>query len=188
MVKAGLERVLCCADWCVERVILWVIGSPQEIPMAVAKLSILSHQRDNVMNTSYAQGAVTAYRRVHAGAALDGMNPHSLIKMLMQGALDRIAAAKGCVLRGGPDKGKLISSALAITEELSHSLNYEQGGAIAENLGQLYDYMQRRLLRAQLDNDTVALDEVRSLLQEIKYAWDAVPEIIGNPQLRIAGA
>jgi flagellar protein FliS len=150
----------------------------------------LSHQskREGMMNTPYARGAVSAYRRVHAGVALDGADAHGLVKLLLQGALDRITQAKGCMLHGNPEKGKMISSALAIVEELHRSLNFEAGGEIAQNLGRLYDYMQRRLLRAQLDTDASALDEVRSLLQEIKYAWDAVPEIIGHSQRRIADA
>jgi flagellar protein FliS len=147
-----------------------------------------SHERVSTMNTPYARGAVSAYRRVHAGVALDGADAHGLVKLLMQGALDRIMQAKGCMLHGSPEKGKMISSALAIVDELHRSLNFDAGGDIAQNLGRLYDYIQHRLLRAQLDSDATALDEVRSLLQEIKYAWDAVPEVIGRVQQRIADA
>jgi flagellar protein FliS len=159
----------------------------KENSLRAANLFIHSQsKKDLEMNNPYAQGAVTAYRRVYAGAVLDGANPHGLVKMLMQGALDRLAAAKGCMLHGNPEKGRIISSVLAIVDELRRSLNFEAGGEIAQNLDGLYDYVQRRLLRGQLDSDTAALDEVRSLLQEIKYAWDAVPEVIGDLPRRAA--
>jgi flagellar protein FliS len=42
-------------------------------------------------------------------------------------------------------------------------------------LASLYDYMQRRLLHANLKNDTAAIDEVAELLRDLKQAWDAMP-------------
>ena len=47
---------------------------------------------------------------------------------------------------------------------------------IRENLEGLYDYMNRRLLLANVKNDTEALDEVSGLLRELKEAWDAIPD------------
>ena len=38
-------------------------------------------------------------------------------------------------------RSKLISSALAIIDGLQASLDLEKGGALAENLDSLYDYM-----------------------------------------------
>jgi flagellar protein FliS len=42
------------------------------------------------------------------------------------------------------------------------------------NLDSLYDYMQRRLLEANLRNDVTIVDEVSDLLQTIKAAWDDI--------------
>ncbi len=51
---------------------------------------------------------------------------------------------------------------------------------MAENLDRLYDYMERQLLQANLKNDVNILDEVSSLLKEIKVGWDAIPAEIRN--------
>ncbi|MHB8255655.1 MAG: flagellar export chaperone FliS [Acidiferrobacterales bacterium] len=104
-------------------------------------------------------------------------NPHRLIQMLLDNALDRLAVAKGHMLRGEvADKGSRIRGALMLIGGLRSSLNKEAGGDIARNLDLLYDYMERRLLLANAKNDPEALSEVASLLTEIKTAWDAIPE------------
>jgi flagellar protein FliS len=55
-------------------------------------------------------------------------------------------------------------------------LDKSRGGEIAQNLEALYLYMQERLLQANLHNQVEPLDEVASLLREIKTAWDAIGE------------
>jgi flagellar protein FliS len=78
--------------------------------------------------------------------------------------------------RGLAEKGKNIGLAIAIIEGLRGSLDHERGGEIALNLDRLYDYMGRRLFEANLNNNTEYLDEVRSLLNEIRGAWVAIKE------------
>jgi len=55
-------------------------------------------------------------------------------------------------------------------------LNYETEGGLAENLNNLYDYMSRRLVVANLQNDQGILDEVAGLMMEIKSGWDSIPD------------
>ncbi|MDA8362259.1 MAG: flagellar export chaperone FliS [Gammaproteobacteria bacterium] len=106
-------------------------------------------------------------------------SPHRLIQMLLDGALDRLASAKGHMLRGEvAAKGNRIRGALLLIGGLRSSLNKEAGGSIARNLDMLYDYMERRLVLANANNDPEVLGEVVSLLMEIKTAWDAIPDSI----------
>lgn len=103
-------------------------------------------------------------------------DPHQLVQMLMEGGLDRLARARGAMERGETvEKGELIGKAIGIIGGLQGSLNADVGGEIAANLDSLYDYMQQRLLHANLKNDIAAIDEVAGLLREIKQAWDAMP-------------
>jgi flagellar protein FliS len=74
------------------------------------------------------------------------------------------------------EKGNFITSACSIVFGLRSSLDLEAGGELAANLDRLYDYMFRRLMDAHIQNDESALDEVVSLLHEIKNGWDAIPQ------------
>jgi flagellar protein FliS len=134
------------------------------------------------MNIAKAYGAMQSYQNVGAEAAVTDADPHRLIQLLLQGALDRIATAKGHMQRAevGP-KGECISKAISIIDGLRASLNFEQGGEIARNLGDLYDYMEHGLLESNLRNDPAKLDEVAKLLGEIRGAWEAI-----GPQRAVA--
>ncbi|MGB8928106.1 MAG: flagellar export chaperone FliS, partial [Pantoea agglomerans] len=44
----------------------------------------------------------------------------------------------------------------------------------ADNLLDLYNYMTRRLLHANLNNDVTAVEEVEGLLRNIADAWKEV--------------
>jgi flagellar protein FliS len=120
--------------------------------------------------------ALRQYQQVSkSGAAY--ASPHRLIQMLMEGALERIAVAKGCIQRQDiAAKGEQIGKAVDIIGGLREGLNQEAGGEIAANLDALYDYLQRRLLQANLNSDITILDEVTHLLRPIKEAWDAIGE------------
>lgn len=115
------------------------------------------------------------YQKVGAyGAAY--ADPHRLVQMLLDGALDRLAQARGAMERNAiAEKAELISKAGRIIEGLQGSLDTDKGGDIAANLNDLYDYMQRRLLHANVRNDVAALDEISGLLREIRAAWEAIP-------------
>src|SRR6186713_1506592 len=120
--------------------------------------------------------SVAAYTSVATHGGVAGADPHRLIVMLMDGALERIAQARGCMANNAiADKNRLISAAIAIVDELRLSLDLKAGGPIAANLDDLYDYMCRLLVKANLNNRVETLDEVAHLLGEIRSAWIALP-------------
>jgi len=120
--------------------------------------------------------ALEGYGRGAVETEVDFASPHRIIQMLMEGALAKIATAKGCVERGDvAEKSKQITWGMNIIQGLRSSLDAEKGGEIASNLDSLYEYMGRKLLEANLNDDTALLDEVTSLLSEIKAGWDEIP-------------
>jgi flagellar protein FliS len=123
-----------------------------------------------------ASQALNAYRNVGTQSAVDGASPHQLIALLFDGALDRIASAKGAMARGDiATQGSLIGKSITIIDNMRASLDHEQGGELSQRLASLYDYMERRLLEASTTGDQSILDEVSGLLREIKSGWDAIP-------------
>jgi flagellar protein FliS len=119
---------------------------------------------------------LAAYQSAAAHGGVAASDPHRLIVMLMDGALERITTARGCMQRGDMvEKARLLNRAVSIVGELRNSLDLKAGGQIAENLGELYDYMCRRLLKATSENRIEMLDEVSGLLQQIRSAWVAIP-------------
>jgi flagellar protein FliS len=126
---------------------------------------------------SYARsGNAAAYQTVATHGGVAASDPHRLIVMLMDGAVQRIAAARGCITnKAYVDKAQLIHRAVAIIDQLSTSLDMKAGGEIAGNLKELYDYMGRQLLEATVDNDVTKLDRVLGLLHQIRGAWLEVP-------------
>jgi flagellar secretion chaperone FliS len=135
------------------------------------------------MSGSMRNNHLAAYSSVatHGGIAAD--DPHRLILMLMDGALERIAMARGSLQRGDiAQKAALVQRIVGIVVELRASLDLEKGGALAQSLDELYGYMERQLIRANCDNKTEFLDEVGSLLGEIRSAWVAVPLAVKTQQ------
>jgi len=125
--------------------------------------------------------AVKQYQQVSVHSGIMGASPHRLVQMLMEGALEKIALAKGHMANNNiANKGENISKAIAIVGGLQSSLNKDEGGEIAENLSNLYDYMSSRLVIANLHNDEAILDEVAGLMVEIKMGWDGIPEAFKN--------
>lgn len=122
-----------------------------------------------------AQAAIKTYAQVdvHGNAAY--ASPHHLIQMLLDNVLKKVSAAKGCMLQGSvAEKCEHISRAMALVEGLRLGLDKQNGGDIAQNLEDLYDYIERQLLQANMKNNPAILDEISSLLNEIKIGWDAI--------------
>ncbi len=119
------------------------------------------------------------YQKVGNQSTAAFANPHRLIQMLMEGALEKISNAKGYMQQKNiQQKGEYIGWAISIIEGLRVSLDFEKGGEISENLNALYDYMERRLAEANAKNSIEMLEEVTSLLSEIKEGWDSIPRDI----------
>ena len=125
----------------------------------------------------YNSAAMNQYKQIGTKAAIETADPHTLVKMLIEGAIERINSAKLFMHEKNiAQKGESISRAISIIDGLKVSLDMEHGGEIAENLSSLYDYMQRQLLAANAKNKAENLDEVLSLLNEIRSGWSAIPQ------------
>lgn len=141
------------------------------------------------MNSVKARNAAQQYGKVGRQSDVAYASPHRLIQMLLEGALEKINIAKGHMERNEiAEKGNYIGWAISILEGLRISLDAKAGGEVAANLEALYDYMQRRLVLANLHNDPGVLDEVSGLLRSVKSAWDTIPESVKEDHAKKVGA
>ena len=115
------------------------------------------------------------YQETSTQAGIFEASPHRLIQMLFEGALEKIAMAKGFLIRNEIEKkGAHITWAIKIIAGLQESLNMKEGGELSKNLSYLYDYMCNKLLEANSENSIEKLDEVTKLLSNIKEGWDGI--------------
>ena len=120
---------------------------------------------------------LNAYQQVAAHGGVAASDPHGLVLMLMNGALERMAKARGCIAnKAFSQKAQLLHRAISIIDELRNSLNLQAGGELAANLDGLYEYMCTQLLSAMVENSIPKINEVMGLLQNIRDAWDRIPK------------
>jgi flagellar protein FliS len=121
-----------------------------------------------------------AYTNVALQSCIESACPHRLVQMLFDGALQRIAQAKGAMQRQEyAAKAVAINKAIAVVSGLQGSLDRSVEHELTQNLDDLYDYLVRQLQTANLNNDLAILDEVSNLLRELKAAWDEIPSVLG---------
>ena len=125
-----------------------------------------------------------AYQQVNTQTSITDADPHRLIQLLYNGALERINMAKARMqAKDFEGKGKLISKAIEIIGGLRSFLDFEKGGDLAPRLEGLYDYMERTLFEANAKNDVARLDEVARLLHAMKEGWDGIRgEVVAQAQ------
>lgn len=120
---------------------------------------------------------INAYKKGNLKQDISHADPHKLTLMLMQGTLDKLAYAKGCMERKDyAGKSEHLSRASAILMNLRDTLDLEAGAEVADNLFALYDYMVQRLIDANVQNSLKIIDEVITLILPIKTAWSQIPE------------
>lgn len=117
-----------------------------------------------------------AYARISVESAVMSASPHQLIVLLFDGAMSALVRARLFIQQGDTvAKGNALSKAIDIIDNgLKAALDHKQGGELAANLSALYDYMVRRLLQANLHNDSQAIEDVAGLLSTIAEAWKQI--------------
>lgn len=136
-----------------------------------------------------ARRAIGAYAQVGIETSVVDANPHRLIAMLFEGARAATNLASAAMQRGDVlAKVRAIDKAISIIGQgLQASLDHQRGGEIAVQLNNLYDYMLRRLLLANANNDLTILAEVDALLVPLQDAWLAIGQA-GQPAAAAANS
>ena len=117
----------------------------------------------------------SAYTNMSATTGVENADPHRLIQMLIDGAIEKINRAKFFLKNKKiAEKGQHISWAISIIGGLRGSLNLEKGGDIAHNLDALYDFCTVTLVEANSENSEEKLDSVLAVMKQVKEGWDGI--------------
>ena len=94
-----------------------------------------------------------------------------VVSLLFDGAVNFLRMSREKLKQGDiAGKGLFIGKTTSIVGELSSSLNME-AGEVARNLERLYDYVQDRLLQANMKNDLKAYEDAERVLETLRGAW-----------------
>lgn len=119
---------------------------------------------------------INAYKSVGVKNDLAVADPHRVIQLLMQGTLENMAKARGCIERKDfVGKSQTMSKAMSIISALQHSLDMDAGGEVSQNLWSLYDFMVNHLMLASRESSVEKIDDVIEIMLKIKSAWDQIP-------------
>ena len=115
-----------------------------------------------------------AYTKTDHTNVVEGNDPVAIVALLFD---ELIRAMQDFIQHSDPEKGKKdvrsrqFSRSLTIIYALQTSLNFEEGGDIANNLFQLYEYARQQLLQDWKDNTIEGTEKAIISLDEIRDAW-----------------
>lgn len=123
---------------------------------------------------------VSLYQEVELQAKVASASPHRLVQLLYEAALSHLQLAQQLLQLPELDHAqrtavdRALAKSVGIVIELRESLDLNIEVDIPHNLDLLYEYIERRLLRARLKKDLEAVSESLSLLETLKSGWDAI--------------
>lgn len=118
--------------------------------------------------------ACEAYRTTQVTSA----RPEALVTMLYGGATKFMRGALDALQRGNREEaGRMLLRAQDIVVELRASLNPE-AGQVSSNLDSLYDYIQDRLVTANVNKDAANVDEALRIMEGLHEAWTEATRMV----------
>ena len=120
--------------------------------------------------------------------AVKTANPIQLVVMLYDAAICSLKEAREHLNRKDIAKrSRSINKCMRIISELQSCLDLKAGGEIASSLNRLYDYMKRSIFKANVEQSVQPLDEIESLLETLRSAWNEVSVQARAPEIQSAG-
>ena len=114
-------------------------------------------------------------------------SPGELTLMLYNGCLKFIHQAKKAIEEKNIEmKNTNIQKAQSIIQELMVTLNMDM--EVSKNMMSLYDFMNRRLMEANIKSDASILAEVEGLVTEFRDTWKEVIQVNRQKQFSQGGA
>jgi flagellar protein FliS len=118
-----------------------------------------------------AQTAYKEYKEIQVNTA----NREKLLIMLYQGCIKFLRFSKKSIEDNNIEAANnYIIKSQDIIRELMNTLDRENGGEIADNLYNLYDFMYRELVTANIKKDTAKIEVVEEMMIELLESWQQI--------------
>ena len=122
------------------------------------------------------------YLKQYQKNQIETATPERILIMLYDGAIQYLNIARNEMMSEGPKNVQKIHNNIIAAEkiitEFKCTLNMEIGGEVAQNLYELYTYMYKRLIEANVKKKVEAVDEVLWHLKELRATWQQAIEIV----------
>lgn len=114
----------------------------------------------------------TQVKNIYQTNQIATASPKKLLIMLYDGAIKNLRLAELSLNEKNLENvNKYLTKTQDIITEFMTTLNFEDGGEVAQNLYQLYEYMDYRLIRANIDKDIEPIKEIKKYLEELRDTW-----------------
>jgi flagellar protein FliS len=123
-----------------------------------------------------ALAALSQYGKMKDDTQTMYASPHQLMLMLFDGAIEAMSFNIGAIQQNDFEaRGKQNTRAITIINGMRECLDMKAGGELADNLYALYQYMTQELFRANFNNDADTIQNIQTMLKDIRGSWEKIP-------------
>ena len=120
--------------------------------------------------------ALAQYGQIKNDAQTTYASPHQLMLMLFDGAIEAMSFTIGAIQNENFElRSKQNTRSITIINGMRECLDMETGGELADNLYSLYQYMTQELFRASFKNDVDTIQNIQTMLKDIRGSWEKIP-------------
>lgn len=121
---------------------------------------------------------MNVYLKQYQKNSVETSTPERILILLYDGAINFLNKAKIAIEENNlEDMHNNIMRCEEIILEFMNTLDMDAGGDMAKNLYNLYDFLYRRLVQANLEKDINKVDEVLRHLFDLRTTWNKAIEI-----------
>jgi flagellar protein FliS len=118
-----------------------------------------------------------AYKKVDIESTIMSSEPHQIILMMFDGALQSLAIAKGAIERKDYElKSQMVSKFINIVSALRNSLDFDSEPVVSKRFDDLYIYCIDVINDVSISMDATGVDGIIELIKPLRNAWFEMPE------------
>ena len=118
---------------------------------------------------------INKYKSSKISQDMEKLNPYSIIHELLQGLNEHLSDSIKSMDKGNLNNAKeLAQKAEKIAYSLQNCLDFKEGGEIAQNLVELYEYCRKNISNYVEEKKIEKLEEVHSIFLKLSEGWQGI--------------